>query len=105
MKITMTDKIIKLLKKAALIKDKIEFRCNKDLRYDRSKKDHFMCLKCYPNQPERSKREDLNCENCKIPRIFNCCWGENRHKNDESCDYYKFKMRCSEHCRNAVRDK
>jgi hypothetical protein len=35
------------------------------------------CLTCYPNQPERSKREDL----------------------------LKCKMRCSEHCGNTVRDK
>ncbi len=48
------------------------------------------------HQPERSKREDLDCD---IPRVFNCCWVDvltARHKNDETCDEYKFKMRCSE---------
>ena len=55
------------------------------------------------NQPERSKREDLKCDNCKIPRVFNCCGYP--HKNDESCDEYNFKMRCSEHCGNTVRGK
>lgn len=56
------------------------------------------------NQPERSKREDLNCDNCKIPRVFNCCWMKERHENNESCQQYQFKMRCSEHCSNAVRE-
>lgn len=60
----------------------------------------------FSNQPERSKREDLNCDNCKIPRIFNCCFnGVGKHSNDESCEEFKFKMRCSEHCGNTVRDK
>ena len=64
--------------------------------------------RCF-DQPERSKREDLKCNNCKIPRVFNCCWSNDginwQHKNDESCDEYNFKMRCSEHCGNTVRDK
>ena len=56
-------------------------------------------------QPERSKREDLNCDNCKKRPVFNCCFGRFLHAQDDSCDEYQFRMRCSEHCRNAVRDK
>ena len=76
MRITMTNKIIKVLKKAGAIKDRIEPICSKELNYPTKNKGYFMCLKCYPNQPERSKREDAHCA-----------------------------MRCSEHCGNTVRDK
>lgn len=46
------------------------------------------------------------CENCKgVPRIFNCCWNDllAGHKNDYSCDEYKFRSLCSSDCiKNSV---
>lgn len=62
-----------------------------------------------PNQPERSKREDLHHKDC-IPWIKHNCWHgyDQRHlcEYKEDCDnIVGARMRCSEHCRNAVRDK
>lgn len=61
-------------------------------------------------QPERSKREDLDC-NCNDLEYLH-----NRYENyiaeyDDKCAAIierllkKSKMRCSEHCGNTVRDK
>lgn len=77
MKIALTDKIRKVLKEAGSIKDKITPLCKPEYNYPSKARALFMCRKCYPNQPERSKRED-----------------------SQKCE-----MRCSEHCSNAVRDK
>lgn len=60
-------------------------------------------------QPERSKREDLHHKDC-IPWIKHNCWHpyDKRHTCEykEDCDQIVgARMRCSEHCRNAVRDK
>jgi hypothetical protein len=74
---TIDDKIFKILKTAGSIKDKIESCCKiENLYYYRSLKVYAPCKKCFPNQPERSKRED-----------------------SQKCE-----MRCSEHCGNTVRE-
>lgn len=42
------------------------------------------------------KRKDMAPTETEISRIFNCCWDSfdgfkfNGHKNDESCDQFKF---------------
>ena len=65
------DDIVKLLKKAAAIKDKVEPICNPDIIKFRGKTIGYgPCPKCYPdyNQPERSKRKDscneFHCKRC-----------------------------------------
>ncbi len=57
------------------------------------------------NQPERSKREDLDCNKCdkylKCFAIMTC-----RSCLEILSPYIdRSKMRCSEHCGNTVRDK
>jgi hypothetical protein len=54
----------------------------------------------FNNQPERSKREDLDCNNCKeIVRLMKY---ELSPKTLALIDISK--MRCSEHCGNTVRE-
>jgi hypothetical protein len=67
--------------------------------------DYWMPL---PNQPERSKREDLHHKDC-IPWIKHDCWHgyDQRHlcEHKEDCDnIVGARMRCSEHCGNTVRE-
>jgi hypothetical protein len=70
-KMTITEQIVRLLRKAGSIKDRIEPLCNKDnVTKVRGKNIYLSCKVCYPIQPERSKRED-----------------------SQKCE-----MRCSEHC-------
>ncbi len=71
MKWATMDDIVKLLKKAASIKDKVEPICNPNIMYYKGKKiGRVPCPKCYPNysQPERSKRKDscneFHCKRC-----------------------------------------
>lgn len=47
---TITSKIIKVLKQAGSVKDKIEPLCSRDLNYPTKKAALYMCIKCYPSQ-------------------------------------------------------
>jgi hypothetical protein len=67
------------------------------------------CLKNY-NQPERSKREDLDC--CKkvgiLEELLECtdaayCDDHKVHRDNLLALITLSKMRCSEHCGNTVR--
>jgi len=61
---------------------------------------HWMLLPEIPNQPERSKREDLDCEKCKDIKK-----GIEWECPSRFIDYLdQSKMRCSEHCGNTVRE-
>lgn len=60
----LTQQIIKVLKKAASIKDKFEPICNTSLRYYGKKLQYRMCMKCYPDQDNSYKCTKL----CKL-----CC--------------------------------
>ena|ERR1700691_1451142 len=100
-----TDAIIELLRKAAAIKDVVEPICQKKITYQGKDYGYAMCVKCYPIQPERSKREDLDCKNCDkvFAKVPNGCYIGCFKKLEPYLD--KSKMRCSEHCGNTVRDK
>ncbi len=63
--------------------------------------------KC-PDQPDRSKREDLHHKDC-IPWIKHNCWHSynqrDKCEHKEDCDLIVgARMRCSEHCGNTVRE-
>jgi len=73
----------------------------------------YLCKPCFANlnkylhecylqfiQPERSKREDLDCEKCKDIKK-----GIEWECPSRFIDYLdQSKMRCSEHCGNTVRE-
>jgi rubrerythrin len=58
-KISIDKKIITVLRKAAAIKDRIDIRCHKELRYYGRNKGYLFCIKCYPYQ-----LIDLNVKKC-----------------------------------------
>ena len=103
------------------IKNENEY-CDIHLRYSHQLHgcDVYICCDDSCNQPERSKREDLDC--CKRVEDLDdllddfhieFCDGEDPYKSmnhyNKSCELLmkliqESKMRCSEHCSNAVRE-
>jgi len=62
MNIKITEKIIKILRVAGSIKDRIEPICNKSLRWYGKKKGYAMCVKCYGNSEKIDKTDQSSLD-------------------------------------------
>ena len=65
---SLTEKIIELLKKAGNIKDRIDIKCHRQIRYNTKLKKYLNCVKCYPEEKEECLKNMICNKKC-----IKCC--------------------------------